>query len=390
MLPIVEPAADLSDAERARTARHAVLPGFGELGQRRLRAARIAVVGAGGLGSPVILALAAAGVGELIVIDDDVVEHSNLQRQVMHGMGDLGAAKVASAVRAAASLSPETVVRPVIQRLDADSAVDLLRDVDLVIDGTDTFATRSAVASACETLGVPLVWGTIQGFDAQVTVFWSAPPAGVPAVRLRDLYPPETTGEPPTCAQVGVLGALCLQVGGIMAVEAIKLVTGIGESLPGRVLLVDSLRARQREVPLRASLQTGAVEAPETPTTTATPAAATRIRQTITGPELAALDPSAHGLIVDVRENAEVAGGVIEGALHVSLAEFLADPARYLASDLPAPAVLICEAGVRATRASDAAALAGIETMVLTGGMAAWRAAGLPVTGFTGNEAVGA
>ena len=251
--PLVEPVAALSADERARTARHTRLAGLGEVGQRRLAAARVAVVGAGGLGSPVVLALAAAGVGELIVIDDDIVESSNLQRQIMHRLSDVGAAKVDSAVRAARDLSPETVVRSVRERLDAGNAARLLSEAHLVIDGTDTFDTREAVASACEALGVPLVWGSVQGFDAQVTVFWSAPPAGAGPVRLSDLYPHGSVGEVPTCADVGVLGALCLQVGGLLATQAIVLIAGIGEPLLGRVLVIDGLRARQFEVPLRAA-----------------------------------------------------------------------------------------------------------------------------------------
>jgi adenylyltransferase/sulfurtransferase len=369
---ITDPAPGLSDAERARTARHAVLPGFGELAQRRLSAARVAVVGVGGLGSPIILALAAAGVGELVVIDDDVVEHSNLQRQVVHGIGDVGRAKVDSAVRAAAALSPETTVRAVRARLDDDSAAALLRDADVVIDGSDSFSTRRAVADACEALGLPLVWGTIQGYDAQVTVFWSAPPAGAPALLLRDLYPPKTTGEPPSCAQVGVLGALCLQVGGVMAVEAIKLITGIGESLLGRVLLIDSLRARQREVPLLPSLESPlAPPPPRAPTVSAAELGAAPLVATV-----------ADGTrwIVDVREVAEIATGVIAGARHVPLAEFMAAASAHLPSAAAHPTVLVCEAGVRAALAAEAAQLAGIDVVVLDGGMAAWRRAGLPTT----------
>src|SRR6478736_8096688 len=204
--PLVEPIAALGDTERVRTARHSRLAGFGEISQRRLAAARIAVVGAGGLGSPVVLALAAAGVGELIVIDDDSVELSNLQRQILHRVGDVGAPKVDSAVRAAADLAPDTVVRSVREHLTPDNAARLLAGAHLVIDGTDTFETREAVASGCEDLGVPLVWGVIQEFYAQATVFWSDPPAGLPAVRLADLYPPESVGDVPTCEEVGVLG----------------------------------------------------------------------------------------------------------------------------------------------------------------------------------------
>ena len=248
--PLVEPIAALSDAERARTARHAVLAGLGEVGQRRLAAANVAVIGAGGLGSPVVLALAAAGIGTLTLIDDDVVEASNLQRQVMHRRAEVGMLKTASATRVAADLS-ETVVVPVVERLTRDNAAALLAGADLVIDGSDLFSTRAAVAVGAESLGIPLVWGTVQEFDAQVTVFWNRPPAGVSPVVLADLYPPDSVGAVPTCADVGVLGALCIQVGGLLALEAVKLVAGIGEPLLGRVVLIDALRGRQTEIPLR-------------------------------------------------------------------------------------------------------------------------------------------
>lgn len=250
MRPLVEPVASLAPEELIRTARHAVLAGIGEEGQRRLAAARIAVVGAGGLGSPVLLSLAAAGVGELVIIDDDVVERTNLQRQLVHRVDDIGTAKTASAARAVRDLSPVTVVHERTVRLTSDNAVDLLEGADLVIDGSDTFDTREAVAAAAETVGIPLVWGAVQEWSAQVTVFWSNPPAGYSPVVLGDLFPPGSVGEPPTCAQVGVLGSLCVQVGGLLATEAIKLVTGAGEPLLGRLVVVDALRARQDVIPL--------------------------------------------------------------------------------------------------------------------------------------------
>jgi adenylyltransferase/sulfurtransferase len=261
--PLVEPVAALSDAERARTARHSALAGLGPVGQRRLANARIGVVGAGGLGSSALLSLAAAGVGELVVIDDDTVDVSNLHRQIIHGIPDVGRSKLESARDSIAAVSPETRVTAHEVRLDESNALALLRGCDLVLDGSDTFATRTAVASACEALGIPLVWGTVQEFHAQLTVFWSAPPEGVEPVVLADLHDPAETGEPPTCAAVGVLGALCVQVGALMATEAVKLVVGAGEPLLGRVLLIDGLRARQREVLLRARFQ-GARARPRT------------------------------------------------------------------------------------------------------------------------------
>lgn len=251
MQPLVEPIDALTPRELIRTARHAVLAGIGDEGQRRLAAARVAVVGAGGLGSPVILSLAAAGVGELVVIDDDDVDGSNLQRQVLHRTDDIGRPKVDSAVRAAAGLSPETRVVAVRERLDAGNAERLLAGAHIVVDGTDTFATRREVAAAAESLGIPLVWGTVQEYAGQATVFWSRPPAGIEPVVLADLYPAGSTGEPPTCEEVGVLGALCVQIGGLLATEVVKLVTGVGEPLLGRVAVVDALRGRMTEVPLR-------------------------------------------------------------------------------------------------------------------------------------------
>lgn len=359
--PLVSPVAALSDAERARTARHAVLAGLGDLGQRRLRAAHVAVVGVGGLGSPVVLALAAAGIGTLTVIDDDTVDASNLQRQVLHRHADLGADKVDSAIRAAADLSPETEVRAVRERLSADNADRLLGDAHVVVDGSDSFRTRTLVAAACERLGTPLVWGVLQEFHAQVTVFWSAPPAGVDPIILADLYPPDRVGEPPACSAVGVLGALCLQVGGLLASETIKLVAGIGEPLLGRVAVIDSLRATQREVPLRPAVaHETAAPRPAAPE----PAG---IRELTAAEMLAAQDAGA--VLLDVREPWETASGVVAGSLVVPLGEFLADPGQAG----PEPVVVICAHGVRARHAAEVLAARGVDASILAGGLAAWQ-----------------
>lgn len=359
--PLVEPVAALSAAEAQRTARHLVLADLGELGQRRLRAAHITVVGVGGLGSPVVLALAAAGVGTLTVIDDDVVELSNLQRQVLHRLADVDAPKVDSAVRVAADLAPETTVLPVRERLTAANAEVLLAGADLVIDGSDTFETRTLVAAACERLGVPLVWGVVQEFAAQVTVFWSAPPAGVPPVVLSDLYPPEGVGELPSCAAVGVLGALCLQVGSVLAMEAIKLIAGIGEPLFGRVLLIDALRGRMSEVPLR-----GRAEATSAATSVPARAAVPHIAAGALDDEIAA-----GAFVLDVREADEIAFGAIPGSRHAPLAEVLGRPEVFAAEGR---VVVVCQRGVRAVRAAAALRSAGADAVVLTGGMDAWSA----------------
>lgn len=373
--PLVEPVADLPEDERTRTARHTSLAGFGAEAQRRLAAAHVAVVGAGGLGSPTVLALAAAGVGTLTVIDDDEVEASNLQRQVMHRVTDVGRPKVDSAVRVAADLSPHTVVRVQRVRLTPDNAAELLAGAHIVVDGTDTFETREAVAEACEALGAPLVWGVVQEFHAQATVFWSAPADGSPAVRLRDLYPPDTVGELPTCAAVGVLGSLCLQVGAILATETVKLVTGVGEPLLGRVMVIDALRATSYEVPLRAASRIDGSDARHAlaPPAGADPAGADPAGAD-SGPvphvdlaaALAAQDAGA--TLLDVREPVETAGGVLPGVVEIPLARVLSDPG----GAGPGPFVVVCKVGIRAERAARALRAAGAEASVLAGGMDAW------------------
>ncbi|KQZ83093.1 thiamine biosynthesis protein ThiF [Microbacterium sp. Root166] len=360
--PLVAPVETLDDAERTRTARHVALAGFGDIAQRRLAAAHVAVVGAGGLGSPTVLALAAAGVGTLTVIDDDEVEASNLQRQVMHRVADVGRPKVDSAVRVAGDLSPGTVVRPVAVRLTPDNAAELLAGAHVVVDGTDTFETRDAVAAACEQLGVPLVWGVVQEFHAQATVFWSAPPAGIAPVRLSDLYPTSTVGDVPTCAQVGVLGSLCLQVGALLATEAVKLITGVGEPLLGRVVVIDALRGRTDEVPLRPAT------APAPAVRVSAPPAAADVPHLDADATRAALAGGA--TLIDVREPHETARGVIPGAVELPLGRLLAEPALAGAG----PVIVVCQVGVRADRAARALRAAGVDAAVLAGGMDAWTA----------------
>lgn len=252
--PLVAPGPELSASDVERFARHLPIPGIGELGQRRLRAARVCVVGAGGLGSPALLYLAAAGVGTLGVVDADVVEAVNLQRQVLHATAGIGTLKTASAAARLAELDPEVrvVQHPVI--LERADAARILGSYDLVVDAVDNFPTRYLISDACAELGIPVVWGAVRATRAQVSVFWSRPvgPDGpLPGITLREVYP-----EPPdpatwvTAAQVGVLGAMCGQVGALMATEAIKLVTGAGESLFGRLLYLDTMAATAAEVPL--------------------------------------------------------------------------------------------------------------------------------------------
>jgi len=265
--PLVEPGPDLSAPDRERFARHDPIPELGATGQRRLRAAKVCVVGAGGLGSPALLYLAAAGIGTLGIVDADAVELVNLQRQVLHTTAGIGSQKALSAATAILDLDPGIEVRVHDLRLTEDNASEILGAYDLVLDAVDNYPTRYLIADTCATLGIPVVWGAVRVTRAQVSVFWSTP-RGVdeilPGITLRDLYP-----EPPdpstwvTAASVGVLGAMCGQVGALMANEAIKLVTGAGEPLFGRVWYLDAMTARTYEIPLRPS--TGPAEASPTP-----------------------------------------------------------------------------------------------------------------------------
>lgn len=230
----------LSPDELQRYSRHLILPGVGEEGQRRLRAARVLLVGAGGLGSPAALYLAAAGVGHLGIADADAVELSNLQRQVLHGTRDVGRAKVASAESRVRDLNPHVDVATYHTRLTSANALGILRGYDVVVDGTDNFPTRFLLNDACVLLGIPYVYGSVIRFDGQASVF-----ATGDAPCYRCLFPqPPAPGEVPSCAEGGVFGVLPGLVGTIQATETIKLLVGIGETLAGRLLVVDALRMR--------------------------------------------------------------------------------------------------------------------------------------------------
>ena len=233
----------LSPPEIERYARHLVLPEIGGPGQQKLAAARVLVVGAGGLGSPAILYLAAAGLGHLRVVDDDAVSLSNLQRQVLHRTADIGRAKVESAAAAVARSNPHVAFEPVAGRLDAPNAADLLSGVDVALDGSDNFEARYALADACRAARVPLVTAAVGRFDGSLTTIVPQGPG------YRDVFPEAPpAGTVATCAQAGVLGVLTGIMGTLQALEAIKLVTGAGEPLVGRLLLFDALALRFDEL----------------------------------------------------------------------------------------------------------------------------------------------
>ncbi|TFC25676.1 adenylyltransferase/sulfurtransferase MoeZ [Cryobacterium sp. TMT2-18-3] len=381
--PLVEPIARLSGAESVRTARQRRLPQLNELGQRRLANARVLVLGAGGLGSPALIYLAAAGVGTIGIVDGDDVEPSNLQRQIVHGQADVGRSKVVSAAESIAQIAPEAVVVQHAERLDAGNAAAIIGGYDVVIDGTDNFPTRFLVNDICAALGLPLVWASVLRFDAQLSVFWATPPAesGLSGVHLRDLFPtPPAEGEVPNCAEAGVLGALCGQVGSLMATEAIKLIAGIGTPLIGRVLVIDALSGRFTEVPL---IGTGIAAADPNPAATLATArgsaqtAAAEAWPTLTPVELVArLTARAEGtdpfVLVDVREPDEHAESAIPDAVLLPLGDLLTEAGM---ATLPrdVPLVLHCHLGPRAERAAmalDAAGFTGLT--LLAGGIVAW------------------
>jgi molybdopterin/thiamine biosynthesis adenylyltransferase/rhodanese-related sulfurtransferase len=242
-LPVDVPAA-MSERERERYSRHFRVPGVGEVGQRRLLDSRVLIVGAGGLGSPAALYLAAAGIGRLRVVDFDVVDRSNLQRQILHADDRVGQAKVDSAARTLSALNPSIEIEPLRVRLAPDNVETLLRGCDVVLDGTDNFATRYLVNDACVRLGIPNVHGAIHRFEGQVSTFWPAcPTRRGPCYRC--LFPAPPPPElAPNCAEAGVLGVLPGVIGTLQAVETIKLILGIGEPLVGRMLWYDALAAR--------------------------------------------------------------------------------------------------------------------------------------------------
>ncbi len=245
--PLVEPAAELTVDEVKRYSRHLIIPEIGMTGQKRLKNAKVLCVGAGGLGSPALLYLAAAGVGTLGVIDFDVVDESNLQRQVIHGQSDIGRPKAESARDSIAEINPYVNVVLFEEQLDVDNVMEIFSQFDLIVDGTDNFATRYMVNDACVLLGKPYVWGSIFRFDGQASVFWAE---HGPCYRC--LYPdPPPPGMVPSCAEGGVLGVLCASVGSIQVNEAIKLITGVGESLSGRLMIYDALEMSYRSVKVR-------------------------------------------------------------------------------------------------------------------------------------------
>jgi sulfur-carrier protein adenylyltransferase/sulfurtransferase len=244
---LVEPAAELTIDEVRRYSRHLIIPDVGMQGQKRLKNSKVLVIGAGGLGSPALMYLAAAGVGTLGIVEFDEVDESNLQRQIIHGQSDIGRSKAESARDTIAEINPlvNVVVHP--ERLDTSNVMGIFAGYDLIVDGTDNFATRYMVNDAAVLLGKPYVWGSIFRFDGQASVFWAE---HGPCYRC--LYPePPPPGMVPSCAEGGVLGVLCASIGSIQVNEAIKLLTGIGEPILGSLVVYDALEMEYRKLAVR-------------------------------------------------------------------------------------------------------------------------------------------
>ncbi|MEV5568659.1 adenylyltransferase/sulfurtransferase MoeZ [Spirillospora sp. NPDC052269] len=378
--PLVEPAPELTRDEVNRYSRHLIIPDVGMAGQKRLKNARVLCVGAGGLGSPALMYLAAAGVGTLGVIDFDVVDESNLQRQVIHRQSTLGLPKAESAAATVREINPLIDVVVHNTALDRDNILDIFGQYDLIVDGTDNFATRYMVNDAAVLLGKPYVWGSIYRFDGQASVFWAE---HGPCYRC--LYPePPPPGMVPSCAEGGVLGVLCASIGSIQVNEAIKLVTGIGEPLVGRLMIYDALEMSYRAVKVRKD-----PECPlcgENPTITelmedyeafcgavSEEASLAAKESTISVHDLKAMqDRDEDIFLVDVREPNEYEIVSIPGATLIPKGEFLNGSAlEKLPQDKKI--VLHCKSGVRSAEALAVVKNAGFGDAVhVGGGIVAW------------------
>jgi len=383
--PLVEPAAELSREEVMRYSRHLIIPDVATAGQKRLKNARVLVIGAGGLGSPALLYLAAAGVGTLGIVDFDVVDESNLQRQVIHGQSDVGRPKAESARDSVKEINPLVEVVLHQERLDSSNVYEIFGQYDLIVDGTDNFATRYLVNDAAFFLGKPYVWGSIYRFDGQVSVFWPTAPGG-DAPCYRCLYPePPPPGMVPSCAEGGVLGILCASIGAIQSTEAVKLLMGIGDPLVGKLMVYDALEMEYRKLTVRKDPEcplcgkeptiTGLIDYEAFCGTVSEAAQEAAAGSTILASELKAkMDAGEDFLLVDVREPAEYEIVRIPGSVLIPKGEILNGSA--LAQlPLDRQIILHCKSGVRSAEALAAVKAAGFANSVhVQGGVLAWQA----------------
>jgi adenylyltransferase/sulfurtransferase len=379
----VEPADSLSVDEVRRYSRHLIIPDVGMTGQKRLKNAKVLCVGAGGLGSPALMYLAAAGVGTLGIVEFDVVDESNLQRQIIHGQSDIGRPKGESARDSVLEINPYVTVNLHSDRLDSSNVMELFAQYDLIVDGTDNFATRYLVNDAAVLLGMPYVWGSIYRFDGQASVFWAE---HGPCYRC--LYPePPPPGMVPSCAEGGVLGVLCASIGSIQVTEAIKLLTGIGDTLLGRLMVYDALEMTYRQVKIRKDPNCAVCG--ENPTVTelidyeafcgtiSEEAAEAAKDSTISVIQLKEmLDARDAGeidfLLVDVREPNEFEIVSIEGAVLIPKGQFL-DGSALEGLPQDKQIVLHCKVGGRSAEALAVVKGAGFSDAIhVGGGILAW------------------
>jgi adenylyltransferase/sulfurtransferase len=381
--PLVEPAESLSIDEVRRYSRHLIIPDVGMSGQKRLKNAKVLCVGAGGLGSPALMYLAAAGVGTLGIVEFDTVDESNLERQIIHGQSDIGRPKAESARDSVKEINPYVQVNLHTDRLDSTNVFELFSQYDLIVDGTDNFATRYLVNDACVLLGKPYVWGSIYRFDGQASVFWAE---YGPCYRC--LYPePPPPGMVPSCAEGGVLGVLCASIGSIQVTEAIKLLMGIGDTLLGRLMVYDALEMSYRQVKIRKDPNCAVCGEHATVTelidyeafcgTISEEAAEAARDSTISVVQLKdMLDAREAGdidfVLIDVREPGEFEIVSIDGAVLIPKGEFLDGSAlEKLPTDKQI--VLHCKVGGRSAEALAVVKGAGFSDAIhVGGGILAW------------------
>jgi sulfur-carrier protein adenylyltransferase/sulfurtransferase len=380
---LVAPAESLSVDEVRRYSRHLIIPDVGMDGQKRLKNAKVLCVGAGGLGSPSLMYLAAAGVGTLGIVEFDVVDESNLQRQIIHGQSDVGRSKGESARDSVREINPFVQVNLHEMRLDSSNVMELFAQYDLIVDGTDNFATRYLVNDACVLLDKPYVWGSIYRFDGQASVFWAE---HGPCYRC--LYPePPPPGMVPSCAEGGVLGVLCGAIGSIQVTEAIKLLAGIGDPLLGRLMVYDALEMTYRTVKVRKDPQCAVCGVNPTVTelidyeafcgSISAEAADAAVDSTINVRQLKdMLDARDDGkddfLLVDVREPGEYEIVSIPGAELIPKGEFLNGSA---ITRMPQDRRIVvhCKSGVRSAEVLAVLKGAGFADSVhVGGGVVAW------------------
>jgi adenylyltransferase/sulfurtransferase len=370
------PNQNLSPDERGRYARHLILPEVGLAGQERLKAASVICIGAGGLGSPLLLYLTAAGVGRIGIVDGDAVELSNLQRQVIHGSNALGHSKAKSAAARLHELNPHCRIDVHDVMLDITNVMDLIADYDVVCDGTDNFVSRYLINDACVLSGKPLIYGSVQCFEGQISVFNCNPESP----NFRDLLPvPPLPGAIPSCSEAGVMGVMPGLIGLLQATETIKLITGIGRCLDGRLLVVDALSMRFRELTLRRDPDRAPIrelidcaQFSGSATTEMDPSAL----ETITVMELKVLLERDAGnvALVDVRNPAEAEIVVIPSALLIPLATIESGEAIEQIRSLAEGRRLFvhCKLGMRSAKAAHLLAEHGIQATNVTGGIDAW------------------